>query len=73
MQSRTASSVAPSGKAAQRGKACGVDYPGPLILFRTSTALDAVSGLVWGARTGDDEVIDQARVTLKLLRNGVIL
>ncbi|MER0483223.1 hypothetical protein ABR737_33635 [Streptomyces sp. Edi2] len=46
MQSRSASSVAPSGKAAQRGG---------------------------GARTGDAEVIDRARVTLTLLGNGVIL
>ncbi|MFF7413239.1 phosphotransferase [Streptomyces lydicus] len=36
-------------------------------------ALDAVSGLAWGARNGDDEVIDRARVTLKLLSNGAVL
>ncbi|MGP8298097.1 phosphotransferase [Streptomyces inhibens] len=35
-------------------------------------ALDAVSGLVWGAHAGDEEVIDRARVTLKLLSNGAI-
>ncbi|MET7800487.1 phosphotransferase enzyme family protein [Streptomyces decoyicus] len=36
-------------------------------------ALDAVSGLTWGARNGDDEVIDRARVTLKLLNSGAVL
>lgn len=36
-------------------------------------ALDAVSGLAWGARIGDDGVIGRARMTLKLLGNGVVM
>ncbi|WP_159395066.1 phosphotransferase enzyme family protein [Streptomyces sp. 2323.1] len=36
-------------------------------------ALDAVRGLAWGARIGDDGVIGRARMTLKLLSNGVVM
>ncbi|WDT54174.1 aminoglycoside phosphotransferase family protein [Streptomyces sp. G7(2002)] len=36
-------------------------------------AADAVSGLVWGTRAGDNEIAHRARVTLKLLCKGAVL
>lgn len=36
-------------------------------------AADAVRGLVWGTRAGDDKVVHRARVTLKLLCKGAVL